>query len=50
MLIVADTSPLCYLILIHQIDLLPQLYEQICIPSAVVQELAVSESPEQVQE
>ena len=48
-MIVADTSPLCYLILIQQVDVLPQLYEQILIPSAVAQELAASESPEQVQ-
>lgn len=28
MLIVSDTSPICYLILIEQIDLLPQLYRK----------------------
>jgi len=32
MIIVSDTSPINYLILIGQIDILPQLFEQIIIP------------------
>ncbi len=32
MIIVADTSPLCYLILIQEINLLPQLFGKIYIP------------------
>jgi predicted nucleic acid-binding protein len=32
MVVIADTSPLNYLILIGQVDLLPQLYGQIAIP------------------
>ena len=35
MIIISDTSPINYLILIGQIDLLPQLFEQIIIPEAV---------------
>jgi predicted nucleic acid-binding protein len=38
--VVADTSPLCYLLLIDQIDLLPSLFERILIPKAVAAELA----------
>jgi len=30
--VVADTSPLCYLLLIDQIDLLPLLFERVLIP------------------
>jgi hypothetical protein len=30
---VADTSPLCYLILIGEIDVLPKLYSQVLAPS-----------------
>jgi predicted nucleic acid-binding protein len=38
--VVADTSPLCYLLLIDQVDLLPCLFERILIPRAVAAELA----------
>jgi predicted nucleic acid-binding protein len=34
-LIVADTSPLVYLILIDHIDILPQLFETVLVPDAV---------------
>jgi predicted nucleic acid-binding protein len=49
MVIVSDTSPLCYLILIDLIDLLPQLYGQVIIPVAVRDELAAPGSPGIVQ-
>jgi len=39
MLVVADTTPINYLVLIGQIDLLASLYEQVVIPSAVAAEL-----------
>ncbi|MEQ9485212.1 DUF3368 domain-containing protein [Coleofasciculus sp. F4-SAH-05] len=39
MTIVCDTSPLCYLILIDQIDVMPQLFGRISIPKAVQNEL-----------
>ena len=50
MFVVADTSPLCYLILIDQIQLLPQLYTRVVIPQAVYQELRVSAAPQPVQD
>ena len=40
MIAVADTSPICYLILIGEIDLLPKLYTEVLVPPAVVEELA----------
>lgn len=39
MIIISDTSPICYLILIGQIDVLPQLFQAILIPTAVRDEL-----------
>lgn len=50
MIVVSDTSPICYLILVGQIDLLPQLYGQVAIPQAVQNELADGRSPDQVQQ
>ena len=41
MIVVSDTSPICYLVLIEAIDLLPQLYGQVIIPQAVLLELVV---------
>lgn len=48
MIVISDTSPLCYLLLIDCIDLLPQLYERILIPQSVCDELLNSETPEVV--
>lgn len=45
MIVVSDTSPLNYLVLIGHIDLLPRLYEQVVIPRAVFNELSVIEAP-----
>jgi predicted nucleic acid-binding protein len=42
---VTNTSPLHYLILIQQADLLPILYEQVIIPRAVADELQHSSTP-----
>src|SRR2546429_6010030 len=39
MVVVADTSPINYLVLIDQIGILPQLYTRILIPPAVLEEL-----------
>jgi predicted nucleic acid-binding protein len=36
MVVVADTSPINYLVLIEQIDLLTRLYRRILIPPAVL--------------
>ena len=45
MIVVADTSPLNYLILIGEIELLPALYRTVLIPREVHQELLRSEAP-----
>ncbi|WP_287453843.1 hypothetical protein [Leptolyngbya sp. UWPOB_LEPTO1] len=50
MSVISDTSPLRYLILIEQVELLPQLYDQIIIPEVVQQELQTSNSPIAVQQ
>ncbi|NER93123.1 MAG: DUF3368 domain-containing protein [Symploca sp. SIO1B1] len=49
MKVVADTSPLCYLVLIDLIDLLPNLYDKIIIPRAVFNELSAPQAPDLVQ-
>ena len=41
MLVIADTSPLNYLVWIGHIDLLPQIYDRVLIPSAVRRELLI---------
>lgn len=48
-IVVSDTSPICYLLLIDQIDLLPQLYGQVTIPQTVCDELQADRSPAVVQ-
>ncbi|NEO53738.1 MAG: DUF3368 domain-containing protein [Okeania sp. SIO3B5] len=45
MIVVSDTSPICYLLLIKQIQLLPQLYGKVLIPRIVQQELSHERSP-----
>jgi predicted nucleic acid-binding protein len=45
MIVVSDTSPVCYLLLINQIDILPILYSSVTIPQAIADELRASESP-----
>ena len=45
MIVVADTSPLNYLIQIDCDELLPQLYGRILIPAAVKQELGHRSAP-----
>jgi predicted nucleic acid-binding protein len=48
MIVVADTLPINYLILIGHIDLLAKLYSRVLIPAAVWDELLDPESPELV--
>jgi predicted nucleic acid-binding protein len=48
MIVVADTGPVNYLILIGHIDLLSKLYSTILIPSAVRDELRDSGAPDRV--
>ena len=50
MLVVADTSPLNYLVLIGCIDILPQLHQKVLIPSAVRRELLAAAAPPEVRE
>lgn len=45
MKVVSDTSPICYLLLIGEIDILPALYERIHIPEAVAVELQHPRAP-----
>ena len=48
MVVVADTSPINYLVLIGQIDLLARLYARILIPPAVLAELKHPLAPKPV--
>ena len=48
MLVVADTSPLRYLIVIQAIEILPLLYERVVVPQAVLAELQHPRSPREV--
>ena len=50
MIVVADTTPINYLILIEEIDVLPKLYGRVIIPRAVNEELMRSRAPLKVQE
>src|SRR5215470_19877607 len=50
MLVVSDTSPINYLVLMRQETLLPTLYERVVIPPAVHEELQRSQTPEEVRQ
>ena len=50
MLVVADTSPLNYLIQLGCIDVLPRLYQRIVVPSEVIAELRQHGAPQPVTE
>jgi len=45
MIVVSDTSPICYLVLIGEIDLLPRLFSQVHVPQAVMSELRHQDAP-----
>lgn len=45
MIVVSDTSPICYLLLINQVEILQTLYEVIIVPKTVADELGSPESP-----
>lgn len=49
-MVVSNTSPLNYLVLIDQIELLPALYGRVLIPQSVAEELKAPETPEVVRE
>lgn len=48
MICISNTSPINYLILIDQIELLPSLYGEVILPQAVVTELQAPKTPENV--
>jgi predicted nucleic acid-binding protein len=48
-LVIADTGPVNYLILIGHIDLLPRMFERVVLPAAVQTELSNSLAPPAVQ-
>ena len=48
MIVVSDTSPICYLILIGEIQLLQQLFDEVRVPQAVLAELLHEYAPAQV--
>jgi predicted nucleic acid-binding protein len=50
MIVVADTSPINYLILIDQIAILEALYGRILIPHAVLDEMLNPKAPSSVGE
>ena len=43
--VVSDTTPLNYLILIGNVDVLPRLFDQVLIPPAVIRELSHPNTP-----
>ncbi|MGA2743042.1 MAG: hypothetical protein ABSG65_37110 [Bryobacteraceae bacterium] len=49
-LVIADTGPINYLVLIGNIDLLPVLFERVILPSAVASELSDPDAPPLVRE
>jgi predicted nucleic acid-binding protein len=48
MIVVADTSPINYLILINEIHILSLLFREVFLPPAVLQELLAKETPDRV--
>jgi predicted nucleic acid-binding protein len=48
MIVVADASPLQYLILIEETEILPALYGGVLIPPAVLSELTRTQTPETI--
>jgi predicted nucleic acid-binding protein len=50
MVVVADTSPINYLVLIEQIGILPRLYARVLVPPAVFDELTHPAAPRPVRD
>jgi predicted nucleic acid-binding protein len=50
MIVVADSGPLHYLILLDQTELLPRFYGQVIVPEAVLRELTSGRTPQPVRE
>ena len=49
MIVVADASPLRYLVLIEAVEIIPALYGRVLIPPAVFRELAQPRTPKSIQ-
>jgi predicted nucleic acid-binding protein len=49
-IVVSDTSPLNYLVLINVVDVLPQLFGEVHVPLTVIQELQHPRAPESVKQ
>lgn len=49
MIVIADTSPINFLVIIGQERLLPDLFGRVIIPEAVLRELRASATPQIVQ-
>lgn len=50
MIVIADTTPLNYLILIDLTHILSELFKQVVIPRAVLNELQSPQAPEKIRE
>ncbi len=48
MIVVSNTTPLNYLVLIKRIEVLHVLYDQVIVPSAVIDELTAAGTPQSV--
>jgi predicted nucleic acid-binding protein len=48
MIVVSDTSPLNYLVLIEAVEILPKLFGRVVVPQAVVDELTATGAPDAV--
>ena len=50
MIVVSDTCPLNYLVLINAIDVLPAIFEEVYVPPSVMVELTRLKTPDQVRQ
>ncbi len=50
MIVVSDTSPLSYLVLIEEVEVLPAIFGRVVIPPAVVEELQAPGAPDAVKD
>ena len=50
MIVVSDTSPLNYLVLIGYVEILPKLFGRVLVPPVVLQELQHSKAPASVRD
>jgi len=48
--VVSNTSPLCYLILLELVDVVPVVFTNLIVPPSVLTELSASDSPEIVRQ